>query len=169
VESSSDSIDIDRQTFLRCREYSWVISMQLLPFLSCSLVGIGFISLAASPAFALPPASDLPEEYLRAQIILEARSPQDGDVIAAGEYADLMANQEKEEADRVARAVFIDQYEKEPDRTPTTSAEIYRGRSIYTRTPPKELAARKNTPRELIFLLRLRKIFSTLGLQINLK
>jgi hypothetical protein len=143
--------------------------MQLISFLSRSLVGLGFISLTANPAFALPPANDLPEEYLRAQIILEARSPQDGEVIAAGEYADLIARSEQEEADRVARLVFIDRYEKLPDRPPTTPEEIYRSRNPYTRTPPKELAARKNTPRELVFLLRLRKIFSTFGLQINLK
>ncbi len=143
--------------------------MQLIPVLSRSLIGWGLISLTATPVFSLPPASDLPEEYLRAQIILEARSPQDGDVIAAGEYADLMANIEKEEAERVARTIFIDRYEKLPDRTPTTPEEIYRGRNPYTRTPPQELAVRKNTPRELIFLLRLRKVFSTFGLQINLK
>jgi hypothetical protein len=142
--------------------------MQLISFLSRGLVGFGLISIA-SPAFSLPPASDLPEEYLRAQIILEARSPQDGEVITAGEYADLVASTEKEQADRVARTVFIDQYEKLPDRTPTTPEEIYRGRNPYSRTPPKELAARKNTPRELIFLLRLRRVFSTFGLQINLK
>ena len=141
--------------------------MQLGSFLARSLVGIGFISLTANPVFALPPATDLPEEYLRAQIILEARSPQDGQVIAAGEYADLIAASEKAEADREARLVFIDRYEKLPDRPLTTPEEIYRGRNPYNRTPPKELAVRKNTPRELIFLLRLRKILSTFGVQIN--
>jgi hypothetical protein len=141
--------------------------MRFMPFVSCSLVGCGLISLIATPAFSLPPASDLPEEYLRAQIILEARSPQDGDVIAAGEYADLTANIQKEADDREARAIFIDRYENLPDRKPTTPEEIYRGRNPHTRTPPKELAARKNTPRELIFLLRLRKAFSTFGIQIN--
>lgn len=143
--------------------------MPLISFLSRGLVGLGLISLTATPAFSLPPASDLPEEYLRAQIILEARSPQDGEVMAAGEYADLVAITEKEEADRVARAVFIDRYEKLPDRAPTTPEEIYRGRNPYSRTPPKELAAHKNTPREIVFLLRVRKIFSTFGLQINLR
>jgi hypothetical protein len=143
--------------------------MQLISFLSGSLFGLGFIAFTASPGFSLPPANDLPEEYLRAQIILEARSPQDGDVIAAGAYADLMANIEKEEADRLARAVFSEGFEKQPDRPLLTAEEIYRGRNPYLRTPPKELAARKNTPRELIFLLRIRKIFSSLGVQINLK
>lgn len=143
--------------------------MQLLSFLYGSLVGLGCISLTASPSLSLPPASDLPEEYLRAQVILEARSPQDGDVIAAGEYADLMASSEKEEADRLARLVFSDGFEKQPDRPLTTPEEIYRGRNPYIRTPPRELAAQKNTPRELIFLLRVRKIFSSLGVQINLR
>jgi hypothetical protein len=143
--------------------------MRFRPFLSCSLVGCGLILITVTPAFSLPPAADLPEEYLRAQIILEARSPLDGDVIAAGEYADLMAKSEKEEADRLARAVFSEGFEKQPDRPLTTAEEIYRGRNPYLRTPPKELALRKNTPRELIFLLRIRKIFSSLGVQINLK
>jgi hypothetical protein len=143
--------------------------MRFIPFLLHSLVGLGLIQIVATPAFSLPPASDLPEEYLRAQIILEARSPQDGDVIAAGEYADLIASMEKADFDRVSRAIFTDKYEKHPDRTPTTAEEIYRGRNPYTRTPAKELAARKNTPRELLFLLRLRRVFSTFGLQINVK
>jgi hypothetical protein len=142
--------------------------MQLLPFLLRSLVGWGLISLA-TPALALPPASDLPEEYLRAQIILEARSPQDGDVIAAGEYADLMAKSEKEVADRVAFNLLIDQFEKRAQPTAKTPEQIYRGQNPYARTPPLELAASKNTPRELIFLLRIRKIFSTFGIQINLR
>jgi hypothetical protein len=141
--------------------------MRFIPFLSCILVGCGFISLTAPPAFALPPASDLPEEYLRAQIILEARSPLDGDVIAAGEYADLVAKMQKEADEREARAVFIDRYENLPDRPLKTPEEIYRGRNPYARTPPQETANRKNTPRELLFLLRLRKAFSTFGIQIN--
>jgi hypothetical protein len=143
--------------------------MRLRPFCSGSLVGVGCIALTAHPTFALPPAQDLPEEYLRAQIILEARSPQDGEVVAAGEYADFIANIDKAEADRVARAVLIDRYENLPDRPLTTPEEIYRGRNPYNRTPPKELAARKSTPRELLFLVRLRKIFSTFGVQINLR
>jgi hypothetical protein len=143
--------------------------MQSLTFLCRSLIGWGLIALTAAPACSLPPASDLPEEYLRAQIIVEARSPQDGDVIAAGEYADLIASIEKAEFDRISREIVTDKYEKIPDRIPTTSIEIYRGRNPYARTSPQELAGRKNTPRELLFLLRVRKIFSTFGLQINLK
>jgi hypothetical protein len=43
------------------------------------------------PAWALPPASDPPEEVLRTEIITEARSPVDGQPLTAGEYAELEA------------------------------------------------------------------------------
>ncbi|NDJ16921.1 hypothetical protein [Myxacorys almedinensis] len=43
------------------------------------------------PAVALPNADDLPEEILRTEIILEARSPLDGKPLTAAEYAKLQA------------------------------------------------------------------------------
>ncbi len=49
--------------------------------LGLSLVGI------VNPSIALPPAEDTPEEVLRTQIILEARSPIDGTPMTAAEYA----------------------------------------------------------------------------------
>jgi hypothetical protein len=67
------------------------------------------IASTALPARALPPATDLPEEFLRNQIILEARSPLDGEVITAGEYADYVAKLERETADREDRAA-VDKY-----------------------------------------------------------
>jgi hypothetical protein len=79
-------------------------SMKLYNF-SISIFFLGIFSLVSPLAMALPPASDLPEEYLRAQIILEARSPLDGEVMAAGEYADLMAKLEKEITDQEDRVV----------------------------------------------------------------
>jgi hypothetical protein len=38
---------------------------------------------------ALPPPEDLPEEILRTQIIIEARSPIDGKPLTAAQYAQL--------------------------------------------------------------------------------
>ncbi|MFO5529192.1 MAG: hypothetical protein ACLBM1_15445 [Cuspidothrix sp.] len=51
------------------------------------LVGLsGFIGKAV---MALPPIDDIPEEILRTEIILEARSPIDGKKLTAAEYAQL--------------------------------------------------------------------------------
>jgi hypothetical protein len=40
---------------------------------------------------ALPPQEDIPEEILRTEIILAARSPIDGKVLTPAEYAQLQA------------------------------------------------------------------------------
>ena len=40
---------------------------------------------------ALPPPEDIPEEILRTEIILSARSPVDGKPLTAAEYAELQA------------------------------------------------------------------------------
>lgn len=40
-------------------------------------------------AAALPPPEDTPEEILRTEIILEARSPLDGEPLTASEYVEL--------------------------------------------------------------------------------
>jgi hypothetical protein len=50
--------------------------------------GVGAI---ASPAVALPPPEDPPEEVLRTEIITGARSPIDGEPLTAAEYAELEA------------------------------------------------------------------------------
>ena len=42
-------------------------------------------------ASALPPASQLPEEVLRTEIILEGRSPVNGKPLSAAEYEELQA------------------------------------------------------------------------------
>jgi len=47
-------------------------------------------------AIALPPPEDIPEEVLRAEIITEGRSPIDGSVVTAAEYAEI----EREIAER---------------------------------------------------------------------
>jgi hypothetical protein len=62
--------------------------------LSCSAsIGVAIALLPASIqlALALPPLEDTPEEVLRTEIILEARSPVDGKPLTAAEYAQLQA------------------------------------------------------------------------------
>lgn len=48
------------------------------------------LTLAQSYAPSLPPADDIPEEILRTEIILEGRSPLDGEPLTATEYTELM-------------------------------------------------------------------------------
>ena len=43
-------------------------------------------------AEALPPAEDIPEEILRTEIILEGRSPVNGEPLSAAEYEELKAD-----------------------------------------------------------------------------
>ena len=43
----------------------------------------------AKPAVALPPPEELPEEVMRTEIILEARSPIDGQPLSPADYAAL--------------------------------------------------------------------------------
>ena len=45
--------------------------------------------LCASVGLALPPMDDTPEEILRTEIILDARSPVDGEPLTASEYVEL--------------------------------------------------------------------------------
>ena len=54
-----------------------------------ALVWTAALPLTARPATALPPPEDLPEEVARTEIILEARSPVDGEPLTAAEYAEL--------------------------------------------------------------------------------
>jgi len=53
------------------------------------VIGLSFVM--AEPAFCLPPPEDVPEEVLRTEIITEARSPIDGKVLTAAQYAQLQA------------------------------------------------------------------------------
>ena len=55
------------------------------------LFGLSLGILVAPRAVSLPPPEDLPEEVLRTEIITEGRSPEDGSVLTAAEYADLEA------------------------------------------------------------------------------
>jgi hypothetical protein len=58
-----------------------------------SSVGIALVLLPVGIkcAVSLPPPEEIPEEVLRTEIILEARSPVDGKPLTAAEYAELQA------------------------------------------------------------------------------
>lgn len=57
---------------------------------------MGGILLATNQkSLALPPSDDIPEEVLRTEIILEARSPIDGKPLTASEYAQLQEEKAK--------------------------------------------------------------------------
>ena len=49
-----------------------------------------------SPARALPPPEDVPEEILRTEILTEARSPVDGKPLTAAEYVLLQGKLQSE-------------------------------------------------------------------------
>ncbi|MEM8642345.1 MAG: hypothetical protein AAGG51_26535 [Cyanobacteria bacterium P01_G01_bin.54] len=55
-------------------------------YLTLILGGITSLWHAVPGASALPPADDPPEEVLRSEIILDARSPIDGEPLTAAEY-----------------------------------------------------------------------------------
>ncbi|NJQ98532.1 MAG: hypothetical protein HC784_14930 [Hydrococcus sp. CSU_1_8] len=56
---------------------------------------LGVVSPGMQASIALPPPEDIPEEILRTEIILEARSPIDGQPLTAAEYAQLKAELEQ--------------------------------------------------------------------------
>ncbi|MCU0536957.1 MAG: hypothetical protein MUD14_23970 [Hydrococcus sp. Prado102] len=56
---------------------------------------LGVVSPGMQTSVALPPPEDIPEEVLRAEIILEARSPINGQPLTAAEYAQLRAQLEQ--------------------------------------------------------------------------
>jgi hypothetical protein len=62
----------------------------LLILTSCSV--LSQIAIAGN----LPPANDIPEEILRAEIIVEARSPVDGKPLSASEFAELIVRVEQQ-------------------------------------------------------------------------
>jgi hypothetical protein len=71
------------------------------------LLGSGMMT--ASQTLALPSPADLPEEYLRTQIIFEARSPITGEALTAADYAELLTSlgQELQKQDNAA---FVSKY-----------------------------------------------------------
>ncbi|MBS3029929.1 MAG: hypothetical protein HCA25_23480 [Dolichospermum sp. DET50] len=52
---------------------------------------VGLSGQSGKAVIALPPQADIPEEILRTEIILTARSPIDGKVLTPAEYAELQA------------------------------------------------------------------------------
>ncbi|MGF1458706.1 MAG: hypothetical protein ACFBSG_06730 [Leptolyngbyaceae cyanobacterium] len=62
-------------------------SAQYLLLLSA---GLGILNIAR-PSHALPPPEEVPEEKLRTEIILEARSPLTGAPITVAEYEQLQS------------------------------------------------------------------------------
>ena len=59
----------------------------VLRILAVLILGLGYVPRVVS----LPPPEDIPEEILRTEIVTEARSPEDGSVLTAEEYAELQA------------------------------------------------------------------------------
>jgi hypothetical protein len=55
------------------------------------IVGLPLVLMYSPIAVALPPPSDPPEEVLRTEIIGEARSAIDGQLLTAQQYAELQA------------------------------------------------------------------------------
>jgi hypothetical protein len=65
-------------------------SQKKVQFLSVGFALLTIEAIAQS-AIALPPPEDTPEEVLRTEIFLTARSPIDGKPLTAAEYAQLQA------------------------------------------------------------------------------
>lgn len=66
-------------------------AIKLLGLIVASATLIVLSSYWRSAVIALPLREDIPEEILRTQIIIEARSPIDGKFLTAAEYAQLQA------------------------------------------------------------------------------
>lgn len=63
--------------------------LTLVGLLIPSSVALGFGTARIS--VALPPPEDIPEEVLRTEIIIEGRSPEDGELLTAEDYAEEQA------------------------------------------------------------------------------
>lgn len=71
------------------------IALQLCSSLLSIQIG-GQIAIPLAQANTPPPADDIPEEVLRAEIITEARSPIDGKPLSAGQFAELAIDVEQQ-------------------------------------------------------------------------
>ena len=67
------------------------MSIQTISLRNLTLTVFALGYLQPLPCVALPPTEDIPEEVLRTEIILEGRSPIDGEPLSAGEYEQLQA------------------------------------------------------------------------------
>jgi hypothetical protein len=74
-----------------CQTIGFKLAQSILLILtSCS------IAIPIAIAGNLPSANDIPEEILRAEIIVEARSPIDGKPLSATEFAELVVRVEQQ-------------------------------------------------------------------------
>lgn len=77
------------------QEMGRVKARKTIKFLGLVAIVASFFVLSgywgSSVVIALPPPEDTPEEILRTQIIIEARSPIDGRFLTAAEYIQLQA------------------------------------------------------------------------------
>ena len=72
--------------------HSYVLSLNRNGIVILTLV-INFSAIfRPTSSLALPPATDIPEEILRTEIILDGRSPITGEPLNASEYAELQSN-----------------------------------------------------------------------------
>ena len=81
------------------------------------LLSTAILTSTAKLSLALPPPEDTPEEILRTEIILEGRSPIDGESLTAAQYAELEAQlQERayppEVAGNIHNLIFLLQIRK---------------------------------------------------------
>ncbi len=68
--------------------------MKLTRFLLLAVIAPILVEISnywTSSVMALPPSEDIPEEILRTQIITVGRSPVDGKLLGAAEYAKVQA------------------------------------------------------------------------------
>jgi hypothetical protein len=56
-----------------------------------TIIAVALNNFLIPSVIALPPQEDIPEEILRTEIITEGRSPVDGKLLPAAEYAELQA------------------------------------------------------------------------------
>ncbi|MHC5599603.1 MAG: hypothetical protein ACYTXC_27320 [Nostoc sp.] len=73
------------------RRVKAIKGIKLLSLVVISATLVALSSYWGSAVIALPPPEDIPEEILRTQIIIEARSPIDGRFLTAAEYIQLQA------------------------------------------------------------------------------
>jgi hypothetical protein len=71
--------------------FLFLSTMKLSRFLVLTAMTVIVVVLLGQLAMALPPTADIPEEILRTEIITTARSPVDGKLLTAAEYAELQA------------------------------------------------------------------------------
>jgi hypothetical protein len=107
--SIKNAIDLDPLTgahcqLVRCNSLSSKIFVRLAQIGVWAIVG--WQSTIPALAIDLPPATDIPEEVLRAEIITEARSPIDGKALSANEFAELViATRQQSDIDSATAAI----------------------------------------------------------------